>query len=250
MSKRLMVQLRVNGLRPKTISVDDYFVDREHTPRHQNGEYDFEHVEAIDLALLNEHLQALDRGREIELPRFNFETGQREFRGDTLKLDADQILILEGIHGLNPRLTETLPEEHKYKIYISALGQFNLDRHNRISTTDNRLLRRMVRDHNFRGHSALTTLQMWPSVRNGEKTWIFPNQQHADIAFNSALDYELSVLKPLAEPLLAEVKPSEPEYATARRLQEFLGYFVGAPEDAVPASSILREYIGNSSFQY
>jgi len=250
LSKRLMVQLRVNGLRPVTISIDDYFVDRDATPLDEHENYDFEHIEAIDLALFNTHLKKLDQGEEIETPRFNFEEGRREYRGNTMRLDVDHILILEGIHGLNPRLTEALPEEHKFKIYISALGQLNLDRHNRISTTDNRLLRRMVRDHKFRGHSALTTLRMWPNVRRGEKRWIFPNQQHADIAFNSALEYEMAVLKPLAEPLLAEVKPYDPEYANSRRLMEFLDYFLVISEEHVPAGSILREYIGNSSFKY
>lgn len=250
LSKRLRVQLRVNGLQPVTISVDDYFVNRENTPRHEDDSYDFEHVEAIDLDLLNQHLDALGRGQEIELPTFDFESGRREMRGNTLKLAADEILILEGIHCLNPRLSTGMPEDQKYKIYISCLGQLNLDRHNRISTTDNRLLRRMIRDHKYRGHSALTTLRMWPSVRKGEKTWIFPNQAHADIAFNSALEYEMAVLKPMAEPLLAEVKPSEPEYATARRLMEFLKYFLVTPEDQVPQNSILREYIGNSGFEY
>ena len=250
LAKRLMIQLRVNGLQPRTISIDDYFVDRDHTPRHPNGDYDFEHLEAIDLPLLNEDLRRLDRGEKVDLPWFNFETGRRESRGDALQLSPEHILILEGIHALNPRLSDALPGQRKFKIYISALGQLNLDRHNRISTTDNRLLRRLVRDYQFRGHDALTTLRMWPSVRHGEKTWIFPTQQHADIAFNSALDYELAVLKPLAEPLLAEVKPYDPEYATARRLLEFLAYFLPTPSTPVPPASILREYIGNSSFKY
>lgn len=250
LAKRLMIQLRVNGLRPVAISVDDYFVNRENTPRDEDGAFDFEHVEAIDLALLNEHLERLDQGEEIERPRFNFETGQREYREERIRLDNGQILILEGIHCLNPRLTAAVPKEHLFRIYVSALGQLNLDQHNRISTTDNRLLRRLVRDHAFRGHSALTTLRMWPSVRRGERRWIFPNQTHADVAFNSALDYELAVLKPLAEPLLCEVKPSEPEYAVARNLLGFLDYFLAAPRDPVPPNSILREYIGGSGFDY
>jgi uridine kinase len=250
LSKRLMVQLRVNGALPASVSVDDYFLDRKDTPRDEQGDLDFEHIEAIDLPFLNDHLQQLSLGREVEIPRFNFNTGTREFNGNMLQLQAGQILILEGIHCLNPRLAEALPQQCKYKVYISALGQLNLDRHNRISTTDSRLLRRMVRDHEFRGHSALRTLQMWTSVRRGEKEWIFPNQRHADIMFNSALEYEMAVLKPLAEPLLAEVKPDQPEYSNATRLLEFLGYFLAAPEDLVPASSILREYIGESSFEY
>ena len=250
LSKRLMVQLRVNGMLPATVSIDDYFLDRKDTPRDENGDLNFEHVEAIDLPFLNDHLLQLSLGREVEIPRFNFNTGAREFNGNTLQLQRGQTLILEGIHCLNPRLTEALPRECQYKVYISALGQLNLDRHNRISTTDSRLLRRMIRDHEFRGHSALRTLQMWASVRRGEKEWIFPNQPHADIMFNSALEYEMAILKPLAEPLLVEVKPDQPEYANARRLLEFLGYFLAASADLVPASSILREYIGESSFEY
>jgi uridine kinase len=250
LAKRLRVQLRVNGLRPKTISVDDYFVDRDDTPRDDRGDYDFEHIEAIDLARLNEDLERLDHGEEIQLPHFNFESGKREHRDRGFRLEAGEILILEGIHCLNPRLTAAVPARHTFKIYISALGQLNLDRHNRISTTDNRLLRRLVRDHQFRGHAALTTLRMWPSVQRGERRWIFPNQHHADIAFNSALDYELAVLKPIAEPLLAEVKPTDPEYADARRLMDTLQYFLVIPNEFVPPGSILREYIGRSSFEY
>lgn len=250
LSKRLRVQLRVNGLRPVTISADDYFVDRDKTPRHDDGSFDFEHLEAIDLDLFNKHLVALSRGEQIKLPFFNFESGRREYRGKTLRLERDEILILEGIHCLNPQLTQALPDEQKFKIYISCLGQLNLDKHNRISTTDNRLLRRMVRDHKFRGHSALTTLRMWHSVRRGEKTWIFPYQQQADIAFNAALEYELAVLKPLAEPMLAGVKSTEPEYANARRLLKLLGHFLTAADELVPTTSILREYIGKSGFEY
>lgn len=250
LTKRLAIQLRVNGLRPRSVSVDDYFVNRDDTPRDANGNYDFEHIDAIDLELFNDNLMRLIAGEEVDLPRFNFEKGEREYRGDRLRLAPDEILILEGIHCLNPRLSATVDEDHKFRIYVSALTQLNLDHNSRISTTDNRLLRRLVRDYQFRGHSALTTLRMWPSVREGEKRWIFPTQHEADIAFNSALDYELAVLKPMAEPLLAEVKPDVPEYATARRMQEFLSYFVAAPEDLVPKASILREYIGGSSFKY
>lgn len=249
-TKRLTIQLQVNGLRPRSISVDDYFVDRDRTPRDAAGNFDFEHIEAIDLEFFNDHLRRLTRGEEIELPKFNFEKGAREFRGDRLKLEPNEILLLEGIHCLNPRLSAAVEEANKFRIYVSALTQLNLDHNNRISTTDNRLLRRLVRDYQFRGHSALTTLRMWPSVREGEKRWIFPTQHQADMAFNSALDYELAVLKPMAEPLLAEVKPDVPEYATARRMQEFLSYFLVAPEDLVPKASILREYIGGSSFEY
>ena len=248
-AKRLAVQLRVNGLRPVMISLDNYFVDREQTPRDENGKYDFENLEAIDLALFNDHLTRLASLEEVEIPTFNFEKGRREFRGDKVRLEPDQIVIAEGIHGLNPRLTHAIPPNRKFRIYISALTQLNLDSNNRISTTDNRLVRRMVRDINFRGHSALTTLSMWPSVRRGERKWIFPFQQEADIAFNSALDYELAVLKPIVEPVLAEIKPHHPQYADARHLQAFLSRFVGVSEQMVPPTSILREFIGHSSFR-
>lgn len=249
-AKRLSVQLRVNGLNPVAISVDNYFVDRGQTPRDENGDYDFEHIEAIDLKLFNQHLLELMDGQEIHLPRFNFEQGMKEFQGELLKLHGDQVVILEGIHCLNPRLTEAIAPDNKFKIYISALTQLNLDSHNRIATTDNRLVRRIVRDSQFRGHSALTTMKMWPSVRRGEKAWIFPFQEEADIAFNSALDYELAVLKPFAEPLLAEIKPDDPVYGEARRLQDFLGSFLGIPHDLVPPTSLLREFVGKSGFQY
>ncbi|HMO03693.1 MAG TPA: nucleoside kinase [Kiritimatiellia bacterium] len=249
-AKRLSVQLRVNGLNPVAISVDNYFVDRDKTPRDEKGEYDFEHIEAIDLALFNQHLSELVAGEKISLPRFNFEQGLKEYPGEFLQLKGDQVVILEGIHCLNPRLTASIPAENKFKIYISALTQLGLDSHNRVATTDNRLVRRLVRDNQFRGHSALTTMKMWPSVRRGEKTWIFPFQEEADLAFNSALDYELAVLKPFVEPLLAEVKPHDPQYAEARRLQEFLGSFLGIPHDLVPPTSLLREFIGKSSFRY
>jgi uridine kinase len=249
-AKRLAVQLRVNGLRPVTISVDNYFVDRDATPRDEKGQPDFENLETVDLQLLNDHLQRLDRGEEVELPSFNFEKGCRESRGEKLRIERDQIVLIEGIHGLNPRLTQSLPAERKIRIYVSALTQLNLDSNNRISTTDNRLVRRLVRDNNFRGNSALTTLQMWPNVRRGEKKWIFPFQNQADIAFNSALDYELAVLKPFVEPLLAEVKPHHPQYAEARRMQAFLSSFLGVSDALVPPTSILREFIGRSSFRY
>ncbi|HUK83998.1 MAG TPA: nucleoside kinase [Verrucomicrobiae bacterium] len=249
-AKRLAVQLRVSGLRPVTISVDNYFVNREQTPVDESGKPDFENIETVDLKLFNEHLERLDRGDTVELPSFNFEKGCREYRGEKLRVEPDQIVLVEGIHGLNPRLTQSLPPAHKLRIYISALTQLNLDSNNRISTTDNRLVRRMVRDNNFRGNSALATLNMWPSVRRGEKTWIFPYQQEADVAFNSALDYELAVLKPFVEPLLAEIKPHHPQYAEARRLQAFLSSFLGIPDNLVPPTSILREFIGRSSFQY
>ncbi|NCC53455.1 MAG: nucleoside kinase [Spartobacteria bacterium] len=249
-AKRLSVQLRVMGLRPVTISVDNYFVNRDDTPCGDDGEFDFEHIETIDLDLFNTHLKMLDEGKEVEVPVFNFSTGKREYHGETLRIEKGQMALIEGIHSLNPRLTAILPAEHKFRIYISALTQLNLDFSTRISTTDNRLIRRMVRDHQFRGHSALRTLRMWPSVRAGEKRWIFPFQAEADIAFNSALDYELAMLKPRVEPLLAEIKPYDPEYATARRMQDFLSGFISAPADYVPAKSILREFLGQSSFRY
>lgn len=249
-AKRLSVQLRANGITPVTISVDNYFVDREHTPKDAKGENDYEHIEAIDLKAFNDDLRALDEGREIAVPTFNFEKGVREYTGAKMRLQRGQMVILEGIHCLNPRLTSVVPAEHKYRIYISALTQLNIDQTNRIPTTDNRLIRRMVRDHQFRGHSALKTFTMWPSVRRGEKQWIFPFQEEADIVFNSALDYELAVLKPFAEPLLAEVKPFHAQYAEARRLQEFLKNFVVIPADLVPPTSILREFIGKSGFRY
>ncbi len=249
-TKRLAVQLQVNGIRLVTISLDDYFVNRDQTPRDENGQPDFEHIETIDLKLLNEQLDRLDRGEEVELPHFNFEEGAREWRGKKLQIAADELVLLEGIHALNPRLTYAVPEEHKFKIYISALTQLNLDYNNRISTTDNRLLRRMLRDHQFRGNSALVTLEMWPSVRRGEKRWIFPYQQEAHVAFNSALDYELAVLKPLVEPLLVEIKPSHRQYGEARRLMQFLSSFLAVPDRFVPPTSLLREFIGRSSFRY
>ena len=249
-AKRLAVQLKVNGLRPVTISMDNYFVDRENTPRDEAGEFDFENIETIDLPLLNEHMEKLDHGEEVELPHFNFEAGKQEFRGERLKIAGDQMVLVEGIHSLNPRLTRLVPIEHKLKVYISALTQLNIDSNNRISTTDNRLIRRLVRDYMFRNNTALNTLTMWPSVRRGEKTWIFPHQQEADIVFNSALDYELAVLKTLAEPLLAEVKPDMPQYAETRRMQEFLAIFLPVSDHLVPPTSILREFIGRSSFRY
>ena len=248
--KRLAVQLRVNGLRPVALSVDNYFVNREQTPVDENNKPDFENIETVDLELFNDHLMRLEKGEEIELPSFNFEKGRREYRGEKLRIEPDQIVLIEGIHGLNPRLTKAVTPAHKLRVYISALTQLNLDSHNRISTTDNRLVRRLVRDNNYRGNSALATLNMWPGVLRGEKKWIFPYQQEADLAFNSALDYELAVLKPFVEPLLAEVKPYHPQYAEARRLLAFLSSFLSISDHWVPPTSILREFIGQSSFRY
>jgi uridine kinase len=225
-------------------------VDDADTPLDADGRPDYEHIDAIDVPLFNRHLLDLIRGRKVELPFFNFETKQREFRGVQRQLAPEEMLIVEGIHGLNPRLSRRIPADAKFKIYISALTQLNIDANNRISTTDNRLMRRMVRDYRFRGNTPARTLSMWPSVRNGERTWIFPFQAQADAAFNSALDYELAVLKPMVEPLLMTIKPTSPEYAEARRLQGFLDNFLPAPATDVPATSILREYIGASNFEY
>ncbi|NLG34418.1 MAG: nucleoside kinase, partial [Lentisphaerae bacterium] len=249
-SKRLSLQLKASGMNAKPISLDNYFVERGKTPLDENGEVDYEHLEALNLELIDEQLTALDRGERVELPYYNFHTGRREFRGEFMHIGPDDVIVLEGIHGLNPRLTASVPAKHKFKIYISALTQLNIDSNNRISTTDNRLIRRMVRDNNFRSHPAIKTLQMWPKVRRGEKTWIFPFQKEADVAFNSALDYELAVLRPFAEPLLAEIKPSMPEYAEAVRIQQFLSNFLVIPTDRVPPTSVIREFIGQSFFQY
>ncbi len=249
-SKRLMVQLRVAGRNPVTISLDDYFLDRDHTPKDELGAPDYEALGALDVALLNEHLLALMRGDEVEMPSFDFHTGARRPEGTPLRLPERAVLILEGIHGLNEALTPEVPREAKYLVYVSALTQLNLDDHNRIPTTDNRLVRRLVRDSQFRGHDAVTTLRMWPSVRRGEDRNIFPFQNGADSAFNSALDYELAVLKVLAEPLLSSVPPDQPEYQDARSLLGFLANFASLNPRWVPPDSILREFIGESTFKY
>lgn len=249
-TKKLGIQLKVLGFNPIIISLDDYFVPRELTPRDENGEYDFEALEAIDIKLLNSHLLELFDGKEVEIPIFDFKSGSRRPTGHTLRIDSRSILLMEGIHGLNDGLTPQVEEALKYRVYVSALTQLNLDDRNRIPTTDNRLLRRMVRDHQFRGHDALKTLGMWASVRRGEAKNIFPHQNNADSAFNSALDYELAVLKYYAEPLLRSVKPFHREYAEAQRLTAFLNNFIGIPANQVPVDSILREFIGGSSFHY
>jgi uridine kinase len=248
-SKRLEIHLRVNGLKAVRLEVDNYFKNRDHTPSDGNGGHDFEHIDAVDLEMFNAHLLALEAGEEVAIPTFNFAQGLKEFRGNRLKLANGQIVILEGIHCLNPRLTQHVAEAHKFKIYISALTQLTLDNNNRISTTDLRLLRRIVRDHRSRGSSALHTLQMWRSVRRGEQQWIFPYQKEADAAFNSAFDYEPAVLKTYARPLLSEVKPSDPEYVDARRLLGFLELVNSASAEAVPPTSLLREFIGGSAFE-
>lgn len=249
-SKKLGIQLKVMGFEPVTISLDDYFVDRTRTPRDEQGNYDFECLEALDVEYLNEQLLTLFGGGEVELPLFDFKTGTRKPSGKRIRLGGNQILVMEGIHGLNDRLTPKIPREQKFKVYVSALTQLNLDDHNRVSTTDNRLLRRMVRDYNFRGHSATDTIKMWPSVGRGERKHIFPFQNSADAAFNTALDYEIAVLKIYAEPLLRTVKPTSPEYAEARRMQAFLDNFSPIPSQFVPKDSILREFIGESEFKY
>ncbi|ABR31602.1 ATPase AAA [Thermosipho melanesiensis] len=249
-SKRLMVQLRASGLRPVTISLDDYFVDREKTPVDENGKPDFEALEAIDVELFNRNLLDLFEGKEVEIPKFDFTQGKRK-KGRKLKIEKDQPIIVEGIHGLNPKLTELIPEELKYKIYASALTQLNLDNTNRLHTTDTRLLRRIVRDSKFRGHDALATLRMWPSVRRGEDRNIFPYQENADIMFNSALVYEISVLKIFAEQLLIVVPDDKPEYSEVTRLLKILDYFLPITNiEDIPRTSLIREFIGRSVFKY
>jgi uridine kinase len=249
-AKRLRTHLTVNGLRPVTLGTDDYFVGAERNPRLPDGSPDYEHIEAVDLDLFNRQLMDLIEGREVEPPKFNFQLKRPEPAGRKLQLADDQVLIIEGIHGLNPRLTHLVPADRKFRIYISALTQLSIDSNNRISTTDNRLMRRLVRDNRYRGHPPLETLRQWPKVHAGEKRWIFPFEREADATFNSALDYELAVLKPLVEPLLMQVKPYDAEYAEARRLSEFLLNFLGAWDRYVPGTSILREYIGGSAFRY
>lgn len=247
-SHRLSVQLRTHGLRPHPIGVDDYFVDREKTPRQPNGDYDFECLEAIDIQQFNKDMSDLLAGKRVELPRFNFVTGKREYKGNFKQLGPDDVLVIEGIHGLNDKMSYALPAESKYKIYISALTTLNIDEHNRIPTTDGRLLRRMVRDARTRGASAKRTIQMWPSVRKGEEENIFPYQESADAMFNSTLIYELSVLKQYAEPLLYSIEQGEPEYFEAVRLLKFLSYFIGVSTEDIPKNSIVREFIGGSCF--
>ncbi|HHT47489.1 MAG TPA: nucleoside kinase [Firmicutes bacterium] len=247
-AQRLRIQLLVNGLRPLPISIDDYFVDREQTPLDESNNPDFEHIEAVDLPLFNEHLLRLIAGEEVEIPTYNFTTGKREYRGKIMRLDDNQPLIIEGIHGLNETLTRAIPRHKKYKIYISALTALNIDRHTRIHTTDTRLLRRIVRDAQFRGNSALDTIRCWPSVRRGEERNIFRLQEEADIMFNSALVYELAVIKEQAESLLKQINRSQPEYIDAKRLLTFLSFFHPLEPSEVPLNSILCEFIGQSCF--
>ena len=249
-SKRLSVQLMANGLKPYPISLDDYFVDREDTPKDENGNYDYESLYALDLNFFNQQLQTLLKGEEVELPRFNFTTGKREWSGKHLRVDDNMILILEGIHALNPELTSHIPTESKFKIYVSALTTILLDNHNYIPTTDNRLLRRIIRDYKYRGYSAEDTISRWPSVRAGEEKWIFPFQENADVMFNSALLFELAIIKDYAEPILRKVPNNRPEYSEAYRLRKFLGYFVPLQDKELPPTSLLREFLGGSSFRY
>lgn len=247
-TKRLSIQLQVNNIHPVPISMDDYFVNRDQTPLDENGNYDFESVEALDYVLFNEHLTKLIQGEEVEIPTFNFKTGLREWHGHKLKLASDDLIVVEGIHGLNDKLTSSIPKGRKYKIYVSALTQLNLDNYNRIHTTDVRILRRMVRDNRCRGYSARDTIAMWSSVRRGEEKYVFPYQETADTMFDSSQIYELAVMKPYAEPLLAAITPAQAEYAEAQRLMEFLSYFVTIDEFDVPRNSIIREFIGSSCF--
>ncbi len=249
-SKKLMVELMVNGIKPITISLDDYFKNREDTPRDEKGDPDFDCIEALDLKLFNQHLTRLIEGKEIELPKYNFKTGRREQSGKRLKLTKNQIVIIEGTHGLNPKLTYAVPGHRKYKIYVSALTQLNLDNHNRIPTTDTRLVRRIVRDGFFRGYDAQKTIHQWPMVRRGEDKYIFPFQETADIFYNSALPYELSVLKNFGEFFLRKVQMNSKEYSEAKRLLSFLSYFITLTPEEIPPTSIIREFIGGSSFNY
>ena len=248
-SKKLSIHIAMSGKKPIPFSMDEYFVNREDTPKDEKGEYDFESVYAIDLELFNRQLNQMLNGEEVELPHYNFGTGHREFRGEKIKMEEDSILVIEGIHGLNPELTAQVPDENKFRIYASALTTISLDDHNWIPTTDNRLLRRIVRDYNYRGYSAEDTINRWKSVHLGEEKWIFPFRECADMMFNSALIFEIPVLKRYAEPILAEVPQWSPAYGEARRLLQFLGYFRPIPDEAIPSTSLLREFFGGSSFK-
>ena len=247
-SHRLSIQLKANGLNPHPIGVDDYFINRDITPRDENGNYNFEVLEALDVEQFNKDMLDLLDGKTIKMPTYNFITGKREYKGNTLTLGKDDILVIEGIHGLNDKLSYALPKNSKFKIYISALTQLNIDEHNRISTTDGRLIRRMVRDARTRGISAEETIARWQSVRNGEESYIFPFQEEADVMFNSALICELSVLKQFAEPLLVGIPSTSPEYVEAKRLLKFLDYFLGVNTEDIPNNSLVREFVGGSCF--
>ncbi|HRZ98735.1 MAG TPA: nucleoside kinase [Paludibacter sp.] len=249
-SKRLSIQLMVSGLKPLSISLDNYFVNREETPLDINGEWDFEHLHALDLKLFNEHIKQLLNGEEIEVPFFNFENGKRVFNGQKLKLNEENILILEGIHALNPDLLPGISKDVAFKIYVSPLTTISIDNHNWIPTTDTRLLRRIIRDYRFRNYTARETIARWPSVRRGEEEWIYPFQENADVMFNSSLMFEFAVLRKHAEPILAEVPKYCDEYTEAHRLIKFLNYFVAIPDREIPPTSLLREFVGGSSFRY
>ena len=248
--KRLSIQLIANGLRPLQISLDDYFVDREQSPRDENGDYDFESIHALNLKLINEQFNALFHGEEVELPRYDFPMGKSVKSGNKLKMEDNNVLVVEGIHALNPELTAQIPEELKYRVYVSALTTILLDDHNYIPTTDNRLLRRIIRDYKYRGVDARETIRRWPSVRAGENKWIFPFQENADVMFNSAMLFELAVIKQQAEPLLEQVPENCPEYSEAYRLLKFLKYIKPIPNTDIPPTSLLREFLGGSSFKY
>ncbi len=247
-SHRLSIQLKSIGMKPHPIALDNYFVDRDKTPIDENGNYNFECIEAVDTEAFNKDMSRLLDGEEIKMPTFNFLTGMREYKGDTLKLEKDDVLVIEGIHGLNPKMSEKLPDDSKFKIYISALTQLNVDEHNRISSTDGRLIRRIVRDARTRGNDARSTIAMWEMVRNGEEHNIFPYQEEADVMFNSALIYELSVIKPYVEPLLFAIPREAKEYQEAKRLLKFLDYFLPVSSENIPNNSILREFVGGSCF--
>lgn len=247
-ANRLSIQLIAKGRKPHPLSLDDYYVDRELCPKHPDGSFDFECLESIDVKLFNEDMNRLLKGEAVDMPSFNFKTGKREYRGRKLTLGADDILVIEGIHGLNDRLSQLIPPEHKFKIYISALTQLNIDEHNPLSTTDERLIRRIVRDARTRGTNAMETIAMWPSVRKGERENIFPFQEQADVMFNSALVYELAVLKVYAEPLLFGIERDCQEYLEAKRLLKLLDYFLPMPADGIPNNSLLREFVGGSCF--
>ncbi len=249
-SKRLAIQLKVLGLKPIQLSLDNYFVNREETPRDKDGHYNFEALEAIDIELFTNNYRDLTAGKEVSIPKFSFENGKRYFPGHKIQLSEDNILLIEGIHALNPALTKPIPEKEKFKVYVSALTQIGIDDHNRIPTTDNRLIRRIVRDYKYRGYSALETLRRWPSVRKGEEKNIFPYQEEADVMFNSALIFELGVLKTYAEPLLREIVQVDPEYSESQRLLKFLSYFKPIKPDEIPPTSILREFLYGSTFKY
>lgn len=249
-AQRLGIQLRINRIKPVTISVDNYFVERKDTPRNEKGEYDFECIEAIDLRLFNEHLTKLLNGEEIEMPEFDFHEGTKKYNGKKLKLEPDQVLVIEGIHCLNDKLTSSISKDQKYKIYISALTVLNMDRYNRISTTDTRLIRRIVRDNQFRSYDAKHTIATWNNVNRGEEKNIFPYQEEANSIFNTSLIYELGVLKAMVLPLLEEIKQEEPEYAEARRLIDMLKYFATIPAEYVPTNSLLKEFLGGGNFKY